>query len=111
MIARNKLRDWDRNFSQGEIHAAFEKALGDMPRYAAGKERRSASTELPLMAHRDILRRRTNSAARGAKRTLRSLHHAAGFMGTRPSLARQAGLDEKFSTGIITNISRLSDHL
>lgn len=31
MIARNELRDWNRNCSRSEIHAAFEKALGDMP--------------------------------------------------------------------------------
>ena len=38
---------WDRNFSQSEIRAAFEKAIKDMPRYAAGDERRSAvSAEL-----------------------------------------------------------------
>lgn len=38
---------WDRNFSQGEIRAAFEEAIKDMPRYAAGEERRSStSTEL-----------------------------------------------------------------
>jgi len=38
---------WDRNFSQNEIRTAFEEALKDMPRYAAGQERRSAtSTEL-----------------------------------------------------------------
>src|SRR5262245_50673216 len=37
------------------------------------------------LAHRDILRCRTNLVAIGAKRTLLSSHHAAGFMGTRPS--------------------------
>jgi hypothetical protein len=38
---------WDRNFSQSEIRAAFEAAIKDMPRYAAGEERRSStSTEL-----------------------------------------------------------------
>lgn len=38
---------WDRNFSQTEIRAAFEEAIEDMPRYAAGEERRSStSTEL-----------------------------------------------------------------
>ena len=38
---------WDRNFSQSEIRVAFEGAIKDMPRYAAGQERRSAtSTEL-----------------------------------------------------------------
>jgi hypothetical protein len=38
---------WDRNFSQGEIRVAFDGAIKDMPRYAAGQERRSAtSTEL-----------------------------------------------------------------
>lgn len=33
---------WDRNFSQSEIRAAFEDAIKDMPRYAAGEERRSS---------------------------------------------------------------------
>jgi hypothetical protein len=38
---------WDRNFSQSEIRTAFEEAIKDMPRYAAGDERRSStSTEL-----------------------------------------------------------------
>ena len=38
---------WDRNFSQGDIRAAFEAAIKDMPRYAAGEERRSStSTQL-----------------------------------------------------------------
>jgi hypothetical protein len=38
---------WDRNFSQTEIRAAFEEAIKNMPRYAAGAERRSSiSTEL-----------------------------------------------------------------
>ena len=32
---------WDRGFSQIEIRAAFEKALLDMNRYAAGEERRT----------------------------------------------------------------------
>ena len=32
---------WDHGFSQSEIRAAFEDALGDMNRYAAGEERRS----------------------------------------------------------------------
>ena len=31
---------WDRNFSQTEIRQAFEDALKDMNRYAAGHERR-----------------------------------------------------------------------
>jgi hypothetical protein len=31
---------WDQGFSQTEIRAAFLAALGDMNRYAAGKERR-----------------------------------------------------------------------
>jgi len=31
---------WDRCFSQGEIRQAFEAALQDMNRYAAGEERR-----------------------------------------------------------------------
>jgi hypothetical protein len=29
---------WDRSFSQSEIRAAFEAALADMNRYAAGEE-------------------------------------------------------------------------
>jgi len=29
---------WDRGFSQTEIRAAFEDAVNDMPRYAAGEE-------------------------------------------------------------------------
>ena len=32
---------WDSDFSQSEIRAAFEQALADMPRYAAGLEKRS----------------------------------------------------------------------
>lgn len=32
---------WDRNFSQSEIRTAFAEAISDMPRYAAGEERRS----------------------------------------------------------------------
>ena len=32
---------WDRGFSQTEIRIAFESAIADMPRYAAGEERRS----------------------------------------------------------------------
>jgi len=35
---------WDRNFSQSEIRTAFEEAIGDMPRYAAGEERRSSTS-------------------------------------------------------------------
>ena len=31
---------WDNGFSQTEIRRAFEAALSDMPRYAAGTERR-----------------------------------------------------------------------
>lgn len=31
---------WDQGFSQTEIRAAFQNALADMPRYAAGFERR-----------------------------------------------------------------------
>jgi len=31
---------WDQGFSQSEIRTAFEGALGDMNRYAAGDERR-----------------------------------------------------------------------
>jgi hypothetical protein len=31
---------WDRSFSQSEIRAAFNAALDDMNRYAAGQERR-----------------------------------------------------------------------
>jgi hypothetical protein len=32
---------WDRRFSQTEIRTAFEQALGDMGRYAAGEEVRT----------------------------------------------------------------------
>ncbi|MFZ0270139.1 hypothetical protein [Caulobacter sp.] len=32
---------WDQGFSQSEIRTAFEDALADMNRYAAGEERRS----------------------------------------------------------------------
>ena len=32
---------WDNGFSQTEIRSAFEHALADMPRYAAGLEKRS----------------------------------------------------------------------
>ena len=32
---------WDKGFSQSEIRGAFNAALADMPRYAAGEERRS----------------------------------------------------------------------
>ena len=40
---------WDRNFSQSEIQTAFEAAISDMPRYAAGEERRSlTSAELAI---------------------------------------------------------------
>jgi hypothetical protein len=35
---------WDRNFSQSEIRAAFEGTVSDMPRYAAGQERRSSTS-------------------------------------------------------------------
>jgi hypothetical protein len=35
---------WDRNFSQSEIRKAFEAAIADMPRYAAGDERRSPTS-------------------------------------------------------------------
>jgi hypothetical protein len=34
---------WDRGFSQSEIRSAFEEAVSDMPRYAAGEERRGNS--------------------------------------------------------------------
>ena len=32
---------WDQGFSQSEIREAFDAAITDMPRYAAGEERRS----------------------------------------------------------------------
>jgi hypothetical protein len=32
---------WDHGFSQTEIREAFEEAVADMPRYAAGEEGRS----------------------------------------------------------------------
>ncbi|HWE75548.1 MAG TPA: hypothetical protein VG328_20480 [Stellaceae bacterium] len=35
---------WDRNFSQSEIRSAFEAAITDMPRYAAGEERRNSTS-------------------------------------------------------------------
>jgi hypothetical protein len=35
---------WDRNFSQTEIRTAFEEAIKEMPRYAAGEERRSSTS-------------------------------------------------------------------
>ncbi|WP_315755061.1 MULTISPECIES: hypothetical protein [unclassified Bradyrhizobium] len=35
---------WDRNFGQSEIRAAFEGAISDLPRYAAGEERRSSTS-------------------------------------------------------------------
>jgi hypothetical protein len=41
---------WDRGFSQSEIRSAFEKAIADMPRYAAGEERRSGMTGFGLWA-------------------------------------------------------------
>ena len=31
---------WDRSFSQSEIRSAFQRALEEMPGYAAGEERR-----------------------------------------------------------------------
>lgn len=31
---------WDNGFSQSDIRTAFEKAILDMPRYAAGEEKR-----------------------------------------------------------------------
>ena len=31
---------WDNGFSQSEIRTAFEHAIEDMPRYAAGEEKR-----------------------------------------------------------------------
>lgn len=39
---------WDRNFSQSEIRAAFEDAISDLPRYAAGQERRSETSKMPF---------------------------------------------------------------
>ena len=46
---------WDRNFSQSEIRTAFEEAIKHMPRYAAGEERRSAtSTELAIADWRRV---------------------------------------------------------
>lgn len=35
---------WDRNFSQSEIRTAFQEAIENMPRYAAGEERRSSTS-------------------------------------------------------------------
>jgi len=34
---------WDNGFSQTEIRIAFEEAIRDMPRYAAGEERRDSN--------------------------------------------------------------------
>jgi hypothetical protein len=34
---------WDNGFSQTEIRTAFEEAIVDMPRYAAGEERRGGN--------------------------------------------------------------------
>lgn len=39
---------WDRNFSQSEIRAAFEDAMSDLPRYAAGQERRRETSKMPF---------------------------------------------------------------
>jgi hypothetical protein len=36
---------WDNGFSQSEIRAAFERAVADMSRYAAGEERRGGRAE------------------------------------------------------------------
>lgn len=38
---------WDRNFSQQEITRAFESAISDLPRYAAGQQRRNESANRP----------------------------------------------------------------
>src|SRR5215470_17763327 len=80
------------------------KGRSDLPK------ERSKTTRL---AHRDILRCRTNSAAIGAKRTWRSSHHVAGFMGTRPNSAtsltaivdgRAGQLAENVSEGTLTPV-------
>lgn len=34
---------WDNGFSQTEIRVAFEEAIRDLPRYAAGQERRGSN--------------------------------------------------------------------
>ena len=39
---------WDRNFSQSEIRDAFAAAVGHLPRYAAGEERRSSVSSEPF---------------------------------------------------------------
>lgn len=36
---------WDNGFSQTEIRTAFEAAIHDMPRYAAGQEQRGSKPE------------------------------------------------------------------
>jgi hypothetical protein len=36
---------WDRNFSQSQVQTAFQEAMKDMPRYAAGNERRSSISD------------------------------------------------------------------
>lgn len=41
---------WDRNFSQTEIRAAFENTLKALPLYAAGQERRSSTSTMPITA-------------------------------------------------------------
>jgi hypothetical protein len=37
---------WDNGFGQTEIRTAFEEAIRDMPRYAAGEERRGSDRTL-----------------------------------------------------------------
>jgi hypothetical protein len=37
---------WDRGFSQSEIRTAFERAVSELPRYAAGEERRGDKRHL-----------------------------------------------------------------
>jgi hypothetical protein len=34
---------WDNGFGQAEIRTVFEEAIRDMPRYAAGQERRGSN--------------------------------------------------------------------
>lgn len=76
------------------------------------------ANRLPLLAHRDILRRRTNSAPIGAKRTLRSLRHAAefddpvGFCQRHPTpLARSAAQSGWVRQGVsVSNFKMKSGH-
>ena len=58
----------NRNFSQTEIRAAFDKAARDMPRYTAGKERRS-TTSTTLATADGGPRKSNRSGRRGAPKS------------------------------------------